>query len=350
VAVQFGLGTLSGQVPLSSGRSVADSYRDVIRLARRAEAVGFDSVWISEHHGTADGHIPSPIVVLAAVAAVTTRIRLGSGIAIAPFQNPIRFSEDCAVVDQLSGGRLMVGVGPGWREEEFRAFGVERSERIARTVELISFCRSAWRTGTATIDRPGDGEREVRVRPTACGPLPIMLGGGVPAAAARAGRLADGFIAPPMDSPASLAELITAFDDAARAAGRDPNAMPIGFQVNVWVARDGRTPQRVRRAMWHKMGTSIRWHEDSDVRSDADLPPVDDEVIARRSVTGTPAAVAARLRPFLEPYADRDLYVLARIQHAGLAYDEVASAIELFAESVMPELRSEAPSTNPIPG
>jgi alkanesulfonate monooxygenase SsuD/methylene tetrahydromethanopterin reductase-like flavin-dependent oxidoreductase (luciferase family) len=350
VTVQFGLGTLSGQVPSSSGRSVGEAYRDVVRLARHAEDVGFDSVWISEHHGAADGHIPSPIVVLAAVAAVTTRIRLGSGIAIAPFQHLIRFAEDCAVVDQLSGGRLLVGVGPGWREEEFRAFGVDRAERIARTIELISFCRAAWRTGRATIRQPGEADREVRVEPTACGPLPILLGGEVPASAARAGRLADGFIAPPMESPHRLAVLIGAFDAAARDAGRDPVTMPICFQVNLWVARDGRTPPRVRRAMWHKMGTSLRWHADRDVASDADLPPIDEAVVTRRSVTGTPDAVAARLEPFLSGYAGRDLHVLARIQHSGLSYEEVAPAIELFAETVMPALRTAGRAPTRIAG
>ena len=328
---------------------MAAVYADILRLASLADAVGFDSIWVSEHHGTSDSHIPSPIVMLAAIAAVTHRIRLGSGIAIGPFQDPIRFAEDCCVVDQLSGGRLMVGVGPGWRDAEFRAFGIPVSERIARTAELVAFCRQAWSTGSVTMDGRFIQVSDVVVSPMPCGPLPILLGGGVPAAAARAGRLADGYIAPPLSDPVVFAELVAAFDEGARSVGRDPLTMPIGFQVSIWVSPDGSVPDEVWRAMWHKMGSSLRWHADEAVGSVGDLPPMDTSVLARRAIVGTPDEVTARLRPFIQPQAGRDLHVLARIQHAGLPFDMVAPAVRLFAETVLPELRPDGTPPAPVP-
>ena len=340
MSLQVGIGTVSGQVPSDAGRPVTSVYRDILELGALAEAVGFDSIWVSEHHGTSDSHIPSPLVMLAAIAARTHRIRLGSGIAVAPFQHPIRFAEDCAVVDQLSGGRLLVGLGPGWRDEEFRSFAIPKEERIRRTVELAAFCRAAWATGHATSGPSFGLERDIRISPRPAGPLPLLLGGGVPAAVARAGRVADGFIAPPLDDPAVFQALVDAFDEAARGAGRDPAPMAIGFQVNVWVSGDGTVPDAVRAAMWHKMGTSLRWHAGERVDSAADLPPIDDAVLARRAITGTTTQVLARLEPWVEAFALRDLHVLVRLQHSGLPLELVAPAVRLFASEVIPGLRS----------
>src|SRR5438105_7949732 len=105
----------------------------MLELVRQAEALGFDSAWVSEHHGTSDGYLPSLLTMLAAFAAVTERIELGTGVVLTPLHDPIRLAEDCAVVDQLSAGRLILGLG--WREEEFRMLRIPIKERLARHVE-----------------------------------------------------------------------------------------------------------------------------------------------------------------------------------------------------------------------
>src|SRR6187397_1080481 len=130
MTLRVGIGLFTGQIPSDSPRTFAEEYRDTLEIVRRAEALGFDSAWVSEHHGTSDGYLPSLLTMLAGFAAATDRIRLGTGVVLTPLHDPLRLAEDAAVVDQLSGGRLTLGLGIAWRPEEFRMFGVPFSERL----------------------------------------------------------------------------------------------------------------------------------------------------------------------------------------------------------------------------
>src|SRR5947207_3238683 len=144
MAVHIGIGLFTAQVPPGSDRSFTQEYREALDLVRLAETLGFDSAWVSEHHGAGDGYLASLLPTLAAFAAATEHIRLGTGVVLTPFHHPLRLAEDAAVVDQLSGGRLILGLGLAWREEEFRMFDVPIGERVARTVETIEVLRKAW--------------------------------------------------------------------------------------------------------------------------------------------------------------------------------------------------------------
>src|SRR5919202_2228992 len=135
MSVHVGVGLFTGQIPPGSERTFTQEYRDSVELVRLAEALGFESAWVSEHHGAGDGYLPSLLPMLAAFAAATERIALGTGIVLTPFHDPLRLAEDAAVVDQLSGGRLILGLGIGWRAEEFRMFNQEKGERVRRTID-----------------------------------------------------------------------------------------------------------------------------------------------------------------------------------------------------------------------
>src|SRR4051812_22043076 len=119
-------------------------YAENLEQIAWAETLGYESVWVSEHHVTDDGYLPSVFPMLAAIAQRTTTMRLGSSILLGPFQHPIRFDEDVAVLDQLSGGRLEVGLGLGYRAREFELLGVPIAERARRTEELIEVARRVW--------------------------------------------------------------------------------------------------------------------------------------------------------------------------------------------------------------
>jgi len=161
---------------------------------------------------------------MAFVAAATTRIKLATGILILPQHNPVLAAKQIATLDHLSGGRILIGIGVGWLEEEFAALGVPFAERGARTDEYIAAMRELW-----SADKPTFNGRFVSFKEAYCRPqpvnrrVPIIVGGHSEAAARRAGRLGDGYF-PARGAPA---DLIAVARKAAEAAGRDPDKLEI---------------------------------------------------------------------------------------------------------------------------
>ena len=153
--------------PAQWRRPWAEFYARTLDLAVEAEARGYDHVWLTEHHFVDDGYLPSIVPVAAAIAARTTRIRIGSDIMILPFQDPVRIAEDLAVVDILSGGRFDLGVGAGYRAEEFRAIGMSARERHARTRESVELIQRLWTEDHVTFkgrSSPSTTSRCIRSR------------------------------------------------------------------------------------------------------------------------------------------------------------------------------------------
>src|SRR5580704_4576161 len=116
-------------------------YAETLDQIAWGENHGFDDVWLSEHHFIEDGYVPSIMPMPAAIAARTKRIRISSGVLLMPFHNPVRLAEDIAVVDAVSGGRFELGVGVGYKLEEFEGFNVAFKERGGRTNEALGIIR-----------------------------------------------------------------------------------------------------------------------------------------------------------------------------------------------------------------
>jgi probable F420-dependent oxidoreductase len=173
-------------------------YGEILDQIAWGESHGFDDVWLSEHHFIEDGYLPSILPVAAAIAARTKRIRIASGVLLMPFHNPVRLAEDIAVVDVISGGRFELGVGVGFKHEEFESLGVPFKERGARTNQSLEIIRRLLSGETVTFKSEFFDFKNVKVTPE---PIqkphpPIWLGGFTPPALRRAARYGDGFTVP----------------------------------------------------------------------------------------------------------------------------------------------------------
>ena len=202
----------------------------LVRLARRAEELGVDSVWVSDHlvaprdvrsiypydrrpdatpgdMGVIE-HFYDPLTTLAYLAGATSRIRLGVSAYVVPYRPPVITAKQVATLDALSGGRVTLAVGVGWLAEEFDAVGVPFAERGRRTDEYLAVCRALWTAEVAAHEG-----RFARLPPVRSGPkpvqqpLPIWVAGNSAAARARAARLGEGWHAIDL-SPAELAPLV----------------------------------------------------------------------------------------------------------------------------------------------
>ncbi len=136
MSVRFGL-AYDFRNPERWGRPWAEVFDALLEQIEYVDTLGFDSIWITEHHFVPDGYAPSPVTLLAAIAARTENVKLGTDILLLPLYHAVRLAEDLATVDLISGGRLMLGIGMGYRDEEFEAFGQTRRERVGRTDGLF---------------------------------------------------------------------------------------------------------------------------------------------------------------------------------------------------------------------
>jgi probable F420-dependent oxidoreductase len=346
MGVQVGLGLFTGQVPPGSGISFAEEYRTILELSREAEVLGFDSIWVSEHHGSSDGYLPSLLPMLAAIAAVTERVKLGTGVMLAPMHNPLRLAEDAAVVDNISDGRLILGLARGWREEEFRMFGVPEGERLARTLEPVEILRRAWTGERFSFQGKAYSYQDVKVTPTPARPggPPIYLGGFEEKTVRRSGKLADGYIRSRSDLEASK-EAVRWAEEGAREAGRDPDALGFALLQNAFVARDGEDAwAKVRDGVNHQIGVYAAWRAGADTPENPALtvPDVGDETLKSLTIHGTPAEVLSELEPIANAFAGREeFHLIVRLHYPGMDHETAREAVELFGTEVLPALKGE---------
>ena len=229
---------------LHFGNNTFPDMAGAIRMVQLAELAGFDSVVtvdhvVFPHHYTSvypyaptgrlpggpDGALPDPLIWMAAMAAVTKRLRFMTGVIILPLRNPLVLAKQVATLDHMSGGRIELGIGVGWLKEEFEALGVPFEKRGKRTDEYVAAMRALWSQGAASFAGEFVHFSEVTCSPRPVArKVPIVIGGHSEAAARRAGRLGDGFF-PSVGTQVDTLPLFELARRTAAEAGRDPGAV-----------------------------------------------------------------------------------------------------------------------------
>jgi probable F420-dependent oxidoreductase len=219
-------------VPISGSWATPDN---TLHVARRAEELGYHSLWTFQRllspvdggWGEVYRSVQDPVVTLAFLAGHTERVRLGTAVVNLPFFSPVVLAKQLATLDVVSAGRLDVGLGLGWSDEEFVATGASKSHRGRQAEEFVTVLRTLWRDDT--VEHSGEFYQVPRMRmepkPVQRPYPPILLGGHAPAALRRAGRLADGWISGSQADLTAIGETVATVRAVAADAGRDPDTL-----------------------------------------------------------------------------------------------------------------------------
>jgi alkanesulfonate monooxygenase SsuD/methylene tetrahydromethanopterin reductase-like flavin-dependent oxidoreductase (luciferase family) len=320
--------------PPGSGRTFSELYDAMFRQIERAEELGFDSIWLTEHHLTDDGYLPSLMPMAAAIAARTKRVRIGTYVLLFPFHHPIKLAEDIAVVDVISGGRLRIGVGQAYRAEEFAAFGINKKQRLGRTLETVEILKRAWTGERFSFKGKYFELNDVRVLPRPVSvPHPELLWGvGAPKGIQRAAEMGLGF------ATVGAAGAIKIYHEALRAQGKDQSHFSVVGSRTVYIA------DSAEQAWKDVEGPSMYWaehygrwlsqHAGTDISKAAIRP--DPERLKRVSVLGPPSEVRQRLARIIEEDQLSDLII--NTQLPGLDPAKAMRSLERFGSEVLPFL------------
>lgn len=314
-------------------------YQQTVEQARTAERLGFGSFSVAEHHFMPDGWVPTPFVMLGAIAGVTEDVRLGTNITLLPLDDPVRVAERLAVLDNLSGGKARLGVSIGWRDEEFRAFGVEKSARVGRLIEGVELIQRLLTERRVTYDGDHHSVEDVTVMPRpAQEHVPIWCGGQAPVAIRRAAHVSDAWTISPIESVTELAESMAVYEEALADAGRSTEDVHVPLRREVYVAADDETA-------WEEAGEAVL-REYKDVYGDYDEVDADfsddtEEAIeqirdhaADRFVVGGPETAIEQLERYHDVVGMDEL--LLRTHFPGLDMDLAEKSLRTISEEVMP--------------
>ncbi len=319
--------------PPDSDQSWSEVYEQSIAYARAADRLGFDYVVVPEHHSVQLGYNPTPFLTLTAIARETERIGLATQPLLLPLYHPIHVAEQLAALDLLSGGRALLGVGVGWREGDFEAFGIPHRERGARLEEALTVLLGALRERDFSFE--GRFQRvsgvDTTPRPLQQPHPPVFLAVRSRAGVRRAARF--GLAANILRHEAIVDGVYRAYCEEAGRAGRDPATLEVTLVRNGFVAADAATARRIGgphiEARIAHMATAEYANHDTPVTLD-------------RELIGSPddwrAAIEADLAALDGPIPMAG-YTLG-LWPEGLPLTAALSALELFAAELLPWLHA----------
>jgi alkanesulfonate monooxygenase SsuD/methylene tetrahydromethanopterin reductase-like flavin-dependent oxidoreductase (luciferase family) len=305
-------------------------YDFTLEVCQEAERLGIDSVWVSEHHRFDDGYLPQPLTMLAAIAARTTRIRLGTAVLIAPLHQAVEIAEQAAVVDILSNGRLDLGLGAGYRVPEFDLYDANAKRRYTENDARAREVRRLWAEGGIT-------PLPVQER------LPIWMGYQGPQGARRAGLLGENLLS--LD-----AQLFPVYRDALIEGGHDPADARMSGGLQSWVSED---PE----ADWPMVSKYVGYQVDSYLKHMVEgtdrpaPPPVDPDKLRLRDPRnplsyfffGTPEDIAAKVRAYAGDAPADTAFFWGSL--GGMPEEEVLKQVRLVCTRLAPLLRDESPAS-----
>jgi alkanesulfonate monooxygenase SsuD/methylene tetrahydromethanopterin reductase-like flavin-dependent oxidoreductase (luciferase family) len=331
--LRFGLFSVVDHYPSELTRTTAELYGELLEQVEAAEALGFDSFWLAEHHFHEYGCAPRPPVWMAAAGARTRRIRLGAAVVVLPFDNPLRTAEDYAMVDLLSSGRLDLGVGSGYLKHEYAGFNLDPEEKRARFDEALEVLLRAWTGERFSYAGRYHQVREVQlnVRPLQKPRPPIWVATLRADSAPRIGARGFPVMLIPYASAETLPEMARAVADykvAFTRAGGAPEAATVPFGLHLHCAEStARARAEARECMERYVRTRLY----------AVQRPFDTLVEQNVVAIGDPEEIVRVARLYEAAGFTR---LLAIHNFGGLPHKLVLRSMELLARHVLPRFGS----------
>ena len=330
----------------------AEVYQNAVTEFRLADELGFDVVWLAEHHFSQYGICPSLAPLAGAIAATTRRVRIGTAVVIAPFEHPLRIAEEWAEIDILSGGRLEFGLGRGYQPSEFRGLGVSMEATRERFDESLEIVRLAWTTERLTFAGKHYRVDDVRVlpKPVQKPHPPLWTAAVSPDTYTLAARRGLKILTSPSFTPF---DVLRKNYDAYRAEWRATQGRDEGAEICInKIIHVAETSREARENL--KEPISWFYHTQAGLISDpTGAPPeqykfyrrvrenllsmTEEKALDQAAIAGDAEEVADKIRMHRE--ALEVTHFMGAFSRGGLAHDKVIRSMRLFAEKVIPKVR-----------
>ena len=310
----------------SATRPLPAVLEEYVTLLDLAEGYGFDSVWAGENRPSAPqpGHLPSPLLALAALAS-RTRLRLGTGVLLAPLWHPLQLAYDCAVLDQISGGRLILGVGVG-APYLMKRYGLAPEQTAPRMDELLRTLKKAWKG-------------EINPAPVQAGGPPIWVGGKIRRSAERAAELGDGWYAATQYHLDLIMRQAALYRERWSALGRDASTAVVAVNRTTFVAE---TDHEARREGKHYVGHVLDSYRAARALTDGPGNPYPAQADLFETLgeehyfCGSPETCAASIAKYVEAGVTR---FHLRVSMGDMPLELATRTVRLIGERVLPKLR-----------
>lgn len=323
-----------GFIPIEGGHYYKEALEEVIR----GEELGFDSVWMEEHHSVVNHYWPTPLTVLAGFATRTSKVVLGTDILVAPFYHPVRLAEEVAMLDIMSGGRFVLGAAIGYKPDEFAFYGADLEKRGARFAEQLTLMQALWTQDSVSFrGKYYTVEGRLEPKPLSKPHPPLWVGGWGELALTRAATIGDNWIPGPTADLARLLAGKQQFLANRAAAGRTAPITEWPLTRDVIIADSDKQAREL--AEEHIMVSYRKeyaggWKHpfiDASIATDLDALKQD------RFLIGGPDQVVRALRPFVEQYGMTHL--ICRLFFPGMPHRHILRELELLSQEVMPAFR-----------
>ncbi len=340
--MKFGVGYYSLQSHPQRPRPHEKLYEEMLTEIAVADEMGFDSAWLTEHHFLGDGYCPSLLIAAAAIAARTKSIRIGTGVLLMPLHDPMRIAEDAAVVDLISRGRLILGLGLGYRLEEFEGYGRSLKERKGRMEESIEILEKSWSGGAFSFNGKYYRVKDANVTPKPVQrPIPIWIGAFTEPAIRRAARIGAPLYVPAIGTIPIVKSLFDLHSSLLQEYGKDPDECekPVVREFYISDKKKEEVWDDIKEYSTYTAKGYAQWGSMVDYSGNLISDPTNPiiyDIVKDQSIIGTPEECIETIEQYKENLPIDNL--ICRFKFPGISHQEAMRSMKLFVEKVLPSV------------